>query len=525
MRAGSQMPKQVSPTQNSKRPFSSGRRPERVDVERPRALRVGRGYADEVQLGDHPFLLREVAALRHTIECPLVSNRMDRLLSTRLRAAALMPAAVLTVHQLRYLLAFGGGSGAELEKEGHQYLSALAAPIAMSVAIVVGLFFARLASAWREGAVRRLGLRPGSTAARVRTRRPRARDLAVARLRPLGADDRRHAARSLLVPGAARGDALERPPGRFRRRLRRRWLVGGAPLARLWTRHLRGAARGACRDPLGRRARPRRQGFPRAPDARPATPSPRPAAARAARGRRGRSRAAPRGPDPLAPSTLRASATPWCGRSTPGDPGAPTATQGEPMRSATRALLVAALALVSALAPAPAQALAHGGNPNFRSEIDSVAPPLPSGVSIEVLDYDSYFQLLDQHGHEVVIYGYNDEPYARIEKDGTVQVNKKSPATYLNDSRFETDVEVPKSANPEAPPEWKTVDDSGTFIWHDHRMHWMIANQLPTQVKDKSQRTKIFDYEIPMAVDGQKSATSTGRSGGSAAPVPRSCPS
>ena len=76
---------------------------------------------------------------------------MDRLLSPRLRAAALMPAAVLTVHQLRFLLAFGGGSGAELEKEGHQYLSALAAPIAMSVAIVVGLFFARLASAWREG--------------------------------------------------------------------------------------------------------------------------------------------------------------------------------------------------------------------------------------------------------------------------------------------------------------------------------------------------------------------------------------
>jgi hypothetical protein len=76
---------------------------------------------------------------------------MDRLLPPRLRAAALMPAAVLTVHQLRFLLAFGGGSGAELEKEGHQYLSALAAPIAMSVAIVVGLFFARLAAAWAEG--------------------------------------------------------------------------------------------------------------------------------------------------------------------------------------------------------------------------------------------------------------------------------------------------------------------------------------------------------------------------------------
>jgi hypothetical protein len=80
-----------------------------------------------------------------------VSSRLYTLLSPRLRAAALMPAAVLTVHQLRYLLAFGDGTGQELEKEGHQYLSALAAPIAMSVAIVVGLFLARLASAWCEG--------------------------------------------------------------------------------------------------------------------------------------------------------------------------------------------------------------------------------------------------------------------------------------------------------------------------------------------------------------------------------------
>jgi hypothetical protein len=169
-----------------------------------------------------------------------------------------------------------------------------------------------------------------------------------------------------------------------------------------------------------------------------------------------------------------------------------------------RALLVATAALVSALALAPAPALGHGGNPNFRSEINSIQPPLPSGVSIEVLDYDSYLQLKDLQGHEVVIDGYSDEPYARIEKDGTVQVNENSPATFLNDSRFPTDVPVPKSVNPEDPPEWKTVDDSGTFIWHDHRMHWMVADQLPPQVKDKGQKTKIFNYEIPMTVGGTK---------------------
>jgi hypothetical protein len=81
-----------------------------------------------------------------------VANSLNRpILAPSFRAAALMPAAVLAVHQLRFVLAFGGLSGEELEKEGHQYLSARAAPIALSWALVVGLFFARLASARRDG--------------------------------------------------------------------------------------------------------------------------------------------------------------------------------------------------------------------------------------------------------------------------------------------------------------------------------------------------------------------------------------
>jgi hypothetical protein len=94
-----------------------------------------------------------------------VANSLNRLVSPSFRAAALMPAAVLTVHQARCMLAFGGSSGEELEKEGHQYLSALAAPIAMSVAIVVGLFFARLASAWRDGVGEGDAATPGPGAA------------------------------------------------------------------------------------------------------------------------------------------------------------------------------------------------------------------------------------------------------------------------------------------------------------------------------------------------------------------------
>lgn len=165
----------------------------------------------------------------------------------------------------------------------------------------------------------------------------------------------------------------------------------------------------------------------------------------------------------------------------------------------TRALgLVLAISLVSA-----ASAFGHGGDPDYRSVIDRVDPRVP-GVQFRVIDYDADFQLIDRGGHRVMILGYEGEPYARILKDGTVQVNELSPATYLNDSRFAT-AEVPKSADPDAPPRWKTVDDSGTFIWHDHRMHYM-STTTPPQVTDKSRKTKVFDYEIPFLVDGRKGA-------------------
>lgn len=62
-----------------------------------------------------------------------------------------MPAAVLTVHQLRYQLVFGGRTDEKLASQGHQYLGTVAPVAAMLLAIVVGLFLANLARAWRGG--------------------------------------------------------------------------------------------------------------------------------------------------------------------------------------------------------------------------------------------------------------------------------------------------------------------------------------------------------------------------------------
>jgi hypothetical protein len=167
----------------------------------------------------------------------------------------------------------------------------------------------------------------------------------------------------------------------------------------------------------------------------------------------------------------------------------------------------AALAVISSmlvLLNAPLAWSHAGGNPNYRSVIDRVTPKVP-GVSFEVLAYDAYLEVVDQQGHEVVIYGYEEEPYARILKDGTVQVNERSPAYYLNDTRFPEEASVPASANAKAAPKWKTYDDSGTFVWHDHRMHYG-SEAVPPEVKDTSKKTKVFDYEVPISIDGKKGA-------------------
>jgi hypothetical protein len=161
-----------------------------------------------------------------------------------------------------------------------------------------------------------------------------------------------------------------------------------------------------------------------------------------------------------------------------------------------------ALGVAAALLFAQAAA-AHQGNPNYRSIVDSVTPAV-KGLTLHVLNYDDRFELTNHSGQTVTVQGYDGEPYARVLADGTVELNKRSPAYYLNDDRY-ADVKVPAIADPKAPPQWSVVDKTGTVQWHDHRMHWM-SKSMPPQVKDKSKRTKVFDYAVPLSVGGQPGA-------------------
>jgi hypothetical protein len=64
-----------------------------------------------------------------------------------LARGAVVPAAALAVHQLRYWLAFGSSTTAELRAQGHSYLHSLVPWIVLLIAISAGVFLRALGRA------------------------------------------------------------------------------------------------------------------------------------------------------------------------------------------------------------------------------------------------------------------------------------------------------------------------------------------------------------------------------------------
>jgi hypothetical protein len=169
---------------------------------------------------------------------------------------------------------------------------------------------------------------------------------------------------------------------------------------------------------------------------------------------------------------------------------------------ARRTILVLALAALACTLPA-APAFAHAGNPNYESLVNGVTPDIP-GFSVVVLNGDDRLEVVDHSKATVIIDGYNKEPYIRMDPDGTVAVNLRSPAYYLNNDRAGT-APIPASADPKAAPQWKVVAHDGRYQFHDHRMHWM-GKDNPPQVKDESVRTKVNDWRVPVHTAGKDGA-------------------
>lgn len=133
---------------------------------------------------------------------------------------------------------------------------------------------------------------------------------------------------------------------------------------------------------------------------------------------------------------------------------------------------------------------------DYRSEIVSITPAV-DGLRARILGGDSFIEL-DAPGLDVMVRGYEGEPYLHFGADGTVSENQRSPARWLNQDRYSTTT-VPPEADADAPPEWKAVGSGGRYAWHDHRTHWM-ADVPPLGLGPGDQ---VLDSVIPIAVDGR----------------------
>lgn len=175
-------------------------------------------------------------------------------------------------------------------------------------------------------------------------------------------------------------------------------------------------------------------------------------------------------------------------------------------RLLTMVAAAAALALVCA-PPAGADPAKPG---NYRSVVDWVTPPTKA-MTVQVVGGDGFLEIEVVRGHTVAVPGYTGEPWLRVLADGRVQENQRSPATFINQSRYgsASTVAIPSDATiAEATrnPVWKTVDTNGRYVWHDHRIHYMTPSIPPTLVPGTN-RVAIGERDdgrwvVPMTVDG-----------------------
>lgn len=157
---------------------------------------------------------------------------------------------------------------------------------------------------------------------------------------------------------------------------------------------------------------------------------------------------------------------------------------------------VAAFVVVLCTVIGTTEAGADGARPsNYESVIDSVRPDLDT-VQIEVVGGDAFVQVTAEPGTEVLIPGYDGEPYLRIDADGTVFRNRRSSATYMNESRSGSTGDLPAVVDSSADPVWDPIGDGGRVAWHDHRIHWMLDTAPETD------DGVVQPWVVPITVDG-----------------------
>ncbi|OAA20269.1 hypothetical protein UG55_108012 [Frankia sp. EI5c] len=186
-------------------------------------------------------------------------------------------------------------------------------------------------------------------------------------------------------------------------------------------------------------------------------------------------------------------------------PARPKAGPRAPAAALPAVLLGGLCWLVALAGPAAAHTVGGAGPTNYHTTLTG-DPGVP-GVSLSVVENGSRVRLAVTAGFPVVVEGYQDEPYLRLDDTG-VWENRRSPATYLNSTRAGDDPGPEGVADPSAEPDWVRVagvaDGRAVAYWHDHRVHWMGSLDAPAVRAAPGERHRVQEWSVPLTVSGRE---------------------
>jgi hypothetical protein len=171
-------------------------------------------------------------------------------------------------------------------------------------------------------------------------------------------------------------------------------------------------------------------------------------------------------------------------------------------------LLLAAVVETLAAGPAAAHAVGNGVTAsNYRTNVLSVSPAVP-GLEVRAVDVGNQLQLSNRTGQEIIVLGYELEPYLRIGPNG-VEENERSPSTFSNRS-VTAPREVPPEFDAKAAPEWRRISAGTVATWHDHRAHWSGQSDPPAVRQAPGQRHVVQpNWQVPLRM-GDRTAIVSG---------------
>jgi hypothetical protein len=177
---------------------------------------------------------------------------------------------------------------------------------------------------------------------------------------------------------------------------------------------------------------------------------------------------------------------------------------------AVAALALAVTAVTLEASPASAHTVTGVAATNYRSEIVSVSPRVP-GVKVRLLDLGRRVELTNHSSTDVVILGYEGEPYLRVGPGG-VSENRRSPATYLNRPTLAnagTTTTLPPTADARAAPAWHRTGSGRSVRWRDRRTRWEGAD--PPAVRAAPGRAHVLAHWVLPLRHGSEPVVVTGR--------------